>query len=94
MIAQLPVFSFSTFPRLQVIRESNTSASTVFVMIENIAAVDNAEETASVAEEDRNGREAHGKSHSKSGFNKYGVEIPILKLLFFSCSRPFLVRCP
>ncbi|KAF5011805.1 hypothetical protein FDECE_2095 [Fusarium decemcellulare] len=48
MTGQLPVFSLKTFPQLEVIRESNASASTVFVMIENESAVDRIDEIASV----------------------------------------------
>ncbi|KAM0429993.1 hypothetical protein ACHAPT_005999 [Fusarium lateritium] len=48
MTGQLPVFSLKTFPQAQVICESNTSASTVFVMIENEEAIERIDEIASV----------------------------------------------
>ncbi|WZH49497.1 Pyruvate/Phosphoenolpyruvate kinase-like domain-containing protein [Fusarium acuminatum] len=48
MTGQLPVISLKTFPQPQVIKEINTSASTVFVMIENKSAVENVDEIAAV----------------------------------------------
>ncbi|KAM0544501.1 hypothetical protein ACHAPJ_011795 [Fusarium lateritium] len=48
MTGQLPVISLKTFPQSQVIRETNASGSTVFVMIENVSAVDNVSEIAAV----------------------------------------------
>lgn len=48
MTGQLPVFSLKIFPQAQVIHESNTSASTVFVMIENETAIEKIDEIASV----------------------------------------------
>ncbi|KAG5665093.1 hypothetical protein KAF25_008827 [Fusarium avenaceum] len=48
MTGQLPVISLKTFPQPQVINEINTSASTVFVMIENKSAVEKVDEIAAV----------------------------------------------
>ncbi|KAI6750499.1 hypothetical protein HG530_014780 [Fusarium avenaceum] len=48
MTGQLPVISLKTFPQPQVISEINTSASTVFVMIENKSAVEKVDEIAAV----------------------------------------------
>ncbi|GKU09705.1 unnamed protein product [Fusarium langsethiae] len=48
MTGQLPVISLKTFPQPQVIRETNASGSTVFVMIENASAVENVNDIAAV----------------------------------------------
>ncbi|KAI6764964.1 hypothetical protein SNK04_013600 [Fusarium graminearum] len=48
MTGQLPVVSLKTFPQTQVISETNTLASTVFVMIENASAVDSVDDIAAV----------------------------------------------
>ncbi|RGP63942.1 transcriptional regulatory [Fusarium sporotrichioides] len=48
MTGQLPVISLKTFPQPQVIRETNASGSTVFVMIENASAVENVDDIAAV----------------------------------------------
>lgn len=48
MTGLLPVLSLKTFPQSQVIDESNASASTVFVMIENEAAIETVDKIASV----------------------------------------------
>ncbi|CEI70832.1 hypothetical protein FVEN_g690 [Fusarium venenatum] len=48
MTGQLPLLSLKTFPQTEVIRDTNASGSTVFVMIENATAVDNVDEIAAV----------------------------------------------
>lgn len=45
---QLPTLSLKSFPQLDVIRETNEHASSVFVMIENEGAVERVEEIAAV----------------------------------------------
>lgn len=48
MTGQLPVIGLRTFPHVDVIRETNASASTVLVMIENESAIERIDEIASV----------------------------------------------
>lgn len=48
MTGQLPLFSLRPIPQDRVIEESNTSASSVIVMIETKDAVENVDEIAAV----------------------------------------------